>query len=211
MSLKYEPSSEPLHISVGFVTLNLEWCDKIKLSNLLLPRNSGTIKSLQLIESSRRHYAARGPVLSDPGDARLPPRPRGPARRPLLRPECVQPYPLHAATRGCVSERQTDRQTDRQTGREGERGREGGRGRERQRDVLSFVQNVRNPGRDHFMVLILQLTCKFGRETPLLSVNMSTFEVNMSTFNSLYDRLSPRPGGPARRPLLRPECVYPYQ
>jgi len=28
--------------------VNLEWCDKIKLSNLLLPRKSGTIKSLQL-------------------------------------------------------------------------------------------------------------------------------------------------------------------
>jgi len=34
------------------VTLNLEWCDKIKLSNLLLPRKSGTIKSLQLLSTS---------------------------------------------------------------------------------------------------------------------------------------------------------------
>jgi hypothetical protein len=35
----------------SFITLTcnfvLEWCDKIKLSNLLLPRKGGTIKSLQ--------------------------------------------------------------------------------------------------------------------------------------------------------------------
>jgi len=38
-------SSSSLH---SHATLFLEWCDKIKLSNLLLPRKSGTIKSLQL-------------------------------------------------------------------------------------------------------------------------------------------------------------------
>jgi len=32
--------------------VNLEWCDKIKLSNPLLPRKSGTIKSLQLLSTS---------------------------------------------------------------------------------------------------------------------------------------------------------------
>ena len=31
---------------------NLEWCDNIKLSNLLLPWKSGTIKSLQLLSTS---------------------------------------------------------------------------------------------------------------------------------------------------------------
>jgi len=35
-----------------FITLNLEWCDKIKPTNLLLPRKSGTIKSLQLLSTS---------------------------------------------------------------------------------------------------------------------------------------------------------------
>ena len=32
--------------------VNLEWCDTIKLSNPLLPRKSGTIKSLQLLSTS---------------------------------------------------------------------------------------------------------------------------------------------------------------
>ena len=39
----------------SFITLTcnfvLEWCDKIKLSNLLLPRKGGTIKSLQLLST----------------------------------------------------------------------------------------------------------------------------------------------------------------
>ena len=42
-------------ISVLFITLicNLpEWCDKTKLSNLLLPQKGGTIKSLQLLSTS---------------------------------------------------------------------------------------------------------------------------------------------------------------
>ena len=34
------------------VTLNLEWCDTIKLSNLLLPWKSGTTKRLQLLSTS---------------------------------------------------------------------------------------------------------------------------------------------------------------
>ena len=37
-------------ISVLFITL-FEWCE-IKLSNLLLPRRGGTIKSLQLLSTS---------------------------------------------------------------------------------------------------------------------------------------------------------------
>ena len=32
--------------------LNLKWCDRIKLSNILLPRKRGTIKSLQLLSTS---------------------------------------------------------------------------------------------------------------------------------------------------------------
>ena len=32
--------------------VNLEWCDKFKLSNLLLPRKSGTGKRLQLLSTS---------------------------------------------------------------------------------------------------------------------------------------------------------------
>jgi len=42
-------------ISVLLITLtcNLpEWCDKIKLSNLPLPRKGGTVKSLQLLSTS---------------------------------------------------------------------------------------------------------------------------------------------------------------
>jgi len=39
--------------SHSHVTLYLGWCDGIKLSNLLLPRKSGMIKSLQLLSSSR--------------------------------------------------------------------------------------------------------------------------------------------------------------
>ena len=39
------------------VTFYLEWCDKIKLSNLLLPRKSGTIKSLQLISTIQNSLA----------------------------------------------------------------------------------------------------------------------------------------------------------
>jgi hypothetical protein len=41
-------------ISVLFITLSCnfpEWCEKIKLSNLLLPRKGGTIKSLQLLST----------------------------------------------------------------------------------------------------------------------------------------------------------------
>ena len=41
--------SSSLH---SHVTLKPEWCDKIKLSNLLLPRKGGTIKSLQLLSTS---------------------------------------------------------------------------------------------------------------------------------------------------------------
>ena len=37
----------------------LEWCDKIKLSNLLLPRKSGTFKSLQLSKSRDPTFSCR--------------------------------------------------------------------------------------------------------------------------------------------------------
>ena len=45
-------SSSSLISSLLHSHVNLEWCDKIKLSNLLLPRKSGTIKSLQLLSTS---------------------------------------------------------------------------------------------------------------------------------------------------------------
>jgi hypothetical protein len=41
------------HSSHSHATFLLEWCDKIKLSNLLLPRKSGNIKSLQLPSTAR--------------------------------------------------------------------------------------------------------------------------------------------------------------
>ena len=41
--------SSSLH---SHVTLKPEWCDEIKLSNLMLQRKSGTIKSLQLLSTS---------------------------------------------------------------------------------------------------------------------------------------------------------------
>ena len=51
----WAPSSSSSLISSSLhshVTLYLKWCDKIKLSNLLLLRKSGTIKSLQLLSTS---------------------------------------------------------------------------------------------------------------------------------------------------------------
>jgi len=45
-------SSSSLISSLLHSHVNLEWCDKIKLSNLLLPRKSCTIKSLQLLSTS---------------------------------------------------------------------------------------------------------------------------------------------------------------
>jgi hypothetical protein len=40
------------HALHSHATFLLEWCDKIKLSNLLLPRKRGTIKSLQQLLST---------------------------------------------------------------------------------------------------------------------------------------------------------------
>jgi len=45
-------SSSSLISSLLHSRVNLEWCDNIKLSNLLLPRKSGTIKSLQVLSTS---------------------------------------------------------------------------------------------------------------------------------------------------------------
>ena len=45
-------SSSSLISSLLHSHVNLEWCDQIKLSNLLLPWKSGTIKSLQLLSTS---------------------------------------------------------------------------------------------------------------------------------------------------------------
>jgi len=42
--------------------VNLEWCDEIKLSNLLLPRKSGTIKSLQLLLPGPHQLAVLTPI-----------------------------------------------------------------------------------------------------------------------------------------------------
>jgi hypothetical protein len=55
----------------SFITLTcnfvLEWCDKIKLSNLLLPRKGGTIKSLQLLSTSGTlRGGSRGDVWHGP-------------------------------------------------------------------------------------------------------------------------------------------------
>ena len=47
--------SSSLHSHVTF----LEWCDKIKLSNLLLPRKTGTIKSLRLLQQQGRRGSQR--------------------------------------------------------------------------------------------------------------------------------------------------------
>ena len=47
--VRYPSSSSSLISSLLHSHVNLEWCDKIKLSNLLLPRKSGNIKSLQLV------------------------------------------------------------------------------------------------------------------------------------------------------------------
>jgi len=44
--------------------VNLEWCDEIKLANLLLPRKSGTIKSLQLLSTSIRFGPSAKPSWS---------------------------------------------------------------------------------------------------------------------------------------------------
>ena len=49
LSLSSTSISSSLH---SHVTLNLKWGDNSKLSNLLRPRNSGTIKSLQLLSTS---------------------------------------------------------------------------------------------------------------------------------------------------------------
>ena len=46
-------SSSSLISSLVHSHVNLEWCDDIKLSNLLLPRKSCTIKSLQLLSTYR--------------------------------------------------------------------------------------------------------------------------------------------------------------
>ena len=59
---KSQPSSSSLLISSlshAHATLNLEWCDKMKLSNLRLPRKSGTFKSLQLLSTSRTLLATK--------------------------------------------------------------------------------------------------------------------------------------------------------
>ena len=55
--------SSSLISSISHSHINLEWCDKIKLSCLMLPRKSGTIKSLQLVCTDSRHtcpQVARG-------------------------------------------------------------------------------------------------------------------------------------------------------
>ena len=57
------------HSLHSHATLLLEWCDKIKLSNLLLPRKSVTIKILQLLSTS---------------GVRVDPLCREPSRRPEL-------------------------------------------------------------------------------------------------------------------------------
>ena len=47
-------ASSSLHSHVLFITLTCylpEWCDKTKLSNLLLPRKGGTIQSLRLLSA----------------------------------------------------------------------------------------------------------------------------------------------------------------
>ena len=45
-------SSSISFLSHSRVTFNLEWCDQIKLSDALMPRKSGTIKSLQQLSTS---------------------------------------------------------------------------------------------------------------------------------------------------------------
>jgi hypothetical protein len=45
----HTPNQLHPHALHSHATFLLEWCDKIKLSNLLLPRKSGTIKGLQLL------------------------------------------------------------------------------------------------------------------------------------------------------------------
>ena len=66
-----ETATDLLHHSSLIFSLlhshaNLEWCDKIKLSNLLLPRKSGTIKSLQLLSTSATLLALEQLVNFDP-------------------------------------------------------------------------------------------------------------------------------------------------
>ena len=62
-------SSSSLLSSLLHSYVNLKWCEKIKLSNLLLPRKGGTIKSLRLLSTSETllvlgplGYKALGPL-----------------------------------------------------------------------------------------------------------------------------------------------------